>query len=189
MSDELKNKTIEITTQSAEKVIKNKTSVLETETHDISAKDFETESIDDSAIKDHPNESTKIVQTNDFSAKDFETVSEPESINDIEFQIEKNIKNENSTIEFEILSDDHHTTVKDGPNDTFKSTKIVQQVNTGRIENISIITPSADETRNNAINKVDNNYVTILIIAGIAIVFLILIGILFCTFFVSGKKV
>ena len=63
-SDELKNKTIEISTQSTEKVVKNKTSVLETETHDISAKDFETESIDDSAIKDCPNdtfESTKII--------------------------------------------------------------------------------------------------------------------------------
>ena len=73
MSDQLKNKTIEISTEIAEKVIKNKTSVKETEPHD------------------------------------FETVSEPES-ND-------------ATIEFELLSSDHHNTnfskpITNGPNDT-----------------------------------------------------------------------
>ena len=112
---------------------------------------------------------------------------------DLEFQIQKAIKDENFTIDFENLSGDHKDSdtistnfsepIKDGPNDRLESTKIVQKVirfselnleSAGSIKNISIIPPkSANETKIDPTNKVDNNpsnYVTILIIAGIAIV-------------------
>ena len=123
---------------------------------------------------------------------------------DLKFQIQKATKNENSTIDFELLSYDDTDLdtkstnfsehIKVDPIDRFESTEIVPRIirygelnleSAGSIKNIS------NETKVDPTNKVDNKsyyYVTIYIIAAIAIVFLILIGTLFCTFFVSGKK-
>ena len=158
VSEYIENSTtdIEISTQSAEKVIKN--SVKETENHDLSAKNFE---------------------------------SERESIDNLKFEVndtENNFKSEpkSTTIKYELFSGDQTVSepIKDRPNE---SEKMHQKINISRIENISFITPN--ETKNDAIDKMDNNYVTILIMAGIAMIFLILIATLFCTFFVSGKSV
>ena len=165
VSEYIENSTtdIEISTQSAEKVIKN--SVKETENHDLSAKNFE---------------------------------SERESIDNLKFEVndtENNFRSEpkSTTIKYELFSGDQTVSepesiefdpIKDRPNE---SEKMHQKINISRIENISYITPN--ETKNDAIDKMDNNYVTILIIAGIAMIFLILIATLFCTFFVSGKSV
>ena len=152
VSEYIENSTtdIEISTQSAEKVIKN--SVKETENHDLSAKNFE---------------------------------SEIESIDNLKFEVndtENNFKSEpkSTTIKYELFSGDQ--TVSEP-----ESIELHQKINISRIENISYITPN--KTKNDAIDKMDNNYVTILIIAGIAMIFLILIATLFCTFFVSGKSV
>ena len=124
--------------------------------------------------------------------------SEIESIDNLKFEVndtENNFKSEpkSTTIKYELFSGDQTVSepesiefdpIKDRPNE---SEKMHQKINISRIENISFITPN--ETKNDAIDKMDNNYVTILIIAGIAMIFLILIATLFCTFFVSGKSV
>ena len=187
---------------SAETFHENFNQELKNKTFDTD-KDFEAEqeSVSDETIEVSDNLEPMLKNiTYEISTKEPESVSD-----DLEFQIQKATKNENSTIDLELLSNDDTDLdtkstnfsehIKVDPIDRFESTEIVPRIirygelnleSAGSIKNIS------NETKVDPTNKVDNKsyyYVTIYIIAAIAIVFLILIGTLFCTFFVSGKSV
>ena len=184
---------------SAETFHENFNQELKNKTFDTD-KDFEAEqeSVSDETIEVSDNLEPMLKNiTYEISTKEPESVSD-----DLEFQ--KATKNENSTIDLELLSNDDTDLdtkstnfsehIKVDPIDRFESTEIVPRIirygelnleSAGSIKNIS------NETKVDPTNKVDNEssyYVTIYIIAAIATVFLILIGTLFCTFLSLAKK-